>query len=90
MVLSGLSLIVLRFKLPRVERPYPVPLYPLIPLLFVASSLAMVWSSIEYVHYLWSEPANRFGAISNALLLAAGLALALWLRGQAPRAPHRA
>jgi len=80
MVASGASLIVLRLKRPNAERPWKVPLYPLIPLLFIASSLAMVWSSVEYVHYLWSEPANRFGAIGNVGLFAAGLALALWLR----------
>lgn len=46
--LAGLSLIVLRFKEPHVERPFRVPLYPLTPLLFCGACLYMLQSSLAY------------------------------------------
>lgn len=49
-LLSGLSLIVLRIRDPHTERPFRVPLYPLLPLCFCASSAFMLWSSLSYVY----------------------------------------
>jgi basic amino acid/polyamine antiporter, APA family len=46
---SGLAVIVLRRKLPDQVRPFKVPLYPILPLLFSLSSLAMLISSLNYV-----------------------------------------
>jgi basic amino acid/polyamine antiporter, APA family len=46
--LVGVALFVLRKKDPHRERPYKVPLYPVIPLLFCAVSLYMLWSSLVY------------------------------------------
>ncbi|QDU07634.1 APC family permease [Gimesia aquarii] len=46
--LTGLSLIVLRFKLPSLERPFRVPFYPLTPILFCITSLYMLYSSLTY------------------------------------------
>ncbi len=80
MALSGLALIVLRVRRPDAERPYRVPLYPIVPLIFVASSAAMIWSAVGYVAYLWSEPANRIGAYGNVAIVVAGLALPLLMR----------
>ncbi|HAW32280.1 MAG TPA: amino acid permease, partial [Planctomycetaceae bacterium] len=33
-LLTGLSLIILRYKAPQMERPFRVPLYPVTPILF--------------------------------------------------------
>jgi amino acid transporter len=49
-LLSGLSLFVLRIKEPNTERPYKVPLYPLLPLLFCLTCVYMLWSSLSYVY----------------------------------------
>ncbi|WP_339727067.1 amino acid permease [uncultured Gimesia sp.] len=47
-LLTGLSLILLRFKLPDLERPFRVPLYPATPLLFCGTSIYMLYSSLMY------------------------------------------
>jgi APA family basic amino acid/polyamine antiporter len=44
--LTGMALIVLRRKMPDVERPFRVPLYPIVPLLFVAGELAIVTGAV--------------------------------------------
>ncbi len=46
--LVGVALIVLRFRQPDVARAYRVPLFPLPPLLFCATSIFMIHSSITY------------------------------------------
>jgi basic amino acid/polyamine antiporter, APA family len=48
MFLVGLSLVVLRRRSPRRALPFRVPLYPLTPLLFCASCLAMLYASIVH------------------------------------------
>jgi APA family basic amino acid/polyamine antiporter len=48
-LLSGISLFVLRRREPGHARPYRVPLFPLLPLLFCASCAYMLWSSLSYV-----------------------------------------
>jgi amino acid transporter len=47
-LLAGLSLFVLRIKEPEVFRPFRVPLYPFIPLLFCMSCVYMLQSSVAY------------------------------------------
>ncbi len=47
-LLTGLSLFVLRRREPEVARPFLVPLYPLIPLLFCATCLYMLRASLAY------------------------------------------
>lgn len=79
MFLSGLALIVLRIRMPDVPRPFRVPLFPLLPMLFCIASAAMVYSSIDYVVYLWSDPANRVGAFGNIAVLLGGIAAAIIL-----------
>jgi basic amino acid/polyamine antiporter, APA family len=49
-LLSGISLFVLRARDPGIERPYKVPLYPVLPLLFCAMCAYMLWSSLSYVY----------------------------------------
>jgi basic amino acid/polyamine antiporter, APA family len=45
---STLAVIVLRRKEPGVERPYRVPLYPLIPLMFAGSCVFLIYSAVTY------------------------------------------
>jgi amino acid transporter len=47
-LLSGVSLFVLRVREPARPRPFRVPLYPLLPLVFCATCAAMLRSAIEY------------------------------------------
>lgn len=44
----GVSLFILRKKEPKVHRPFPVPLYPILPLIFCITSLYLLYSSIVY------------------------------------------
>lgn len=64
MAASGLAVIVLRFREKDAPRPFRTPLYPVLPLMFAAASLAMVWSSVNYV---------RVGALFGMGVLGAGL-----------------
>jgi amino acid transporter len=47
-LLSGLSLFVLRERDQRIERPFTVPLFPVLPLVFCATSFYMLYQSIKY------------------------------------------
>ena len=49
-LLSGMALFVLRVREPQVERPFKVPLYPLLPIIFCATCAYMLWSSLSYVY----------------------------------------
>ena len=49
-LLAGLSLFVLRRRDPNIERPFRVPIYPLLPALFCSMSAYMLWSSLSYVY----------------------------------------
>ncbi|MGD9945663.1 MAG: APC family permease [Burkholderiaceae bacterium] len=62
-LLSTIALIVLRFKDPATPRPFRVPLYPVVPLLFAAVCLYMLWSSLVYV---------KVGALVGVAVLAIG------------------
>lgn len=66
--LSGLSVIVLRRREPDHPRPFRVPLYPLLPLLFSACGAYLLWSSLAYV---------KAGALAGVGVLVLG-ALLLW------------
>ena len=68
-LLTGLSLFVLRVNEPQVERPFRVPLYPLLPCVFCASSAYMLWSSLSYVYR------QELGGINAAWIGVAVLAL---------------
>src|SRR3954470_8471742 len=47
-LLTGLSLFALRQRDPTIERPFQVPLYPWLPLIFCVSCGYMLYSSIDY------------------------------------------
>ncbi|HSI69791.1 MAG TPA: amino acid permease [Gillisia sp.] len=48
LLLVGIALFVLRKKEPNVERPFRVPLYPVLPLVFCLTSAYLLYSSIAY------------------------------------------
>ncbi len=73
-LLAGLSLFVLRLKEPKIPRPFRIPLFPFTPLLFCATCVYMLQSSVLYVGK---------GAFVGLALLAAG-ALLLSLRRRHP------
>lgn len=47
-MLSGIALLVLRRRDPSRARPFQVPLYPVLPLLFIATCAYLLYSSITY------------------------------------------
>lgn len=65
----ALVLFVLRAKEPHVERPFRVPLYPVLPLVFCGMCLWLLYASLEY---------TRLGAIAGLTVLVLG-AVPLWI-----------
>ena len=51
-LLTGAAQIVLRFREPHTPRPFRTPLYPLTPLLFMATSGYMLYSSAQWAGWL--------------------------------------
>ena len=47
-MLTGIALFVLRHKYAHVARPFSVPLYPVVPLIFVGTCAFLLWSSLTY------------------------------------------
>jgi basic amino acid/polyamine antiporter, APA family len=74
--LSGTAVIILRWKRPDLPRPFRVPLFPLLPLLFVGSCLFVLWSSLVYV---------KLGALVGVAVLMLGGIVLLWLHLCSPR-----
>jgi amino acid transporter len=74
LTLSGFAVIVLRRRHPELPRPFRVPLYPWLPLVFVSSCLFVLWSSLAYV---------RIGALLGVAVLALGGVVLLGLRRSA-------
>jgi APA family basic amino acid/polyamine antiporter len=72
-LLTGCSLFVLRWRDPDRERPYRVPLYPFLPLVFVLSCAFMLYKSLEYA--VDQQPAE---AIIVAGLVLLALPLGIW------------
>jgi amino acid transporter len=71
LTLSGVALITLRRREPDAARPFRVPLYPVLPLVFVASSGYVFYASVAYV---------RLGAVVGMAVLAVGVALLVVLQ----------
>lgn len=71
LLLTGLSLFVLRWREPGRVRPYSVPLYPLTPILFCLTCAYMLHASIAY---------TGVAALVGLAVLAAGAPLLLFRR----------
>lgn len=69
LLLTGIALFVLRAKEPHAERPFRVPLYPVLPLVFCGMCLWLLYASLEY---------TRLGAIAGLTVLVLG-AVPLWI-----------
>ncbi|MGH7278392.1 MAG: APC family permease, partial [Candidatus Rokuibacteriota bacterium] len=63
-LMTGIALFVLRRREPQVARPFRVPLYPLIPLVFCATSAYLLYSSLVY---------TGVGALVGVAVLAIGV-----------------
>ncbi|HEU4781057.1 MAG TPA: APC family permease [Steroidobacteraceae bacterium] len=76
--MSGFAVILLRWRRPELPRPFKVPFFPLLPLLFCASCLFVLWSSLAYV---------RLGALLGVAVLALGgvVLLCVWRASRATR-----
>lgn len=74
MFLTASSVMILRHRDKARHRPFRVPLYPVIPVLFAFSCLALFWSSLKYA---------GAGAWLGVLVLLLGLPL-LWLDRRVP------
>ncbi|MDR0933795.1 MAG: amino acid permease [Burkholderiaceae bacterium] len=72
-LLAGVSLFVLRWRDPQTPRPFAVPLYPLLPLLFCATCAYMLYSSLSFVYD------QTLGGINAAWIGVAVLALGVIL-----------
>ena len=70
LVLSGAAVIVLRVRFPDVRRPFRVPLYPLLPLVFCATSAYVLYATVAYV---------KIGALVGIAVLMLGVLLLPWL-----------
>lgn len=81
-LMTGLSYFILRFRDPRVERPFslPVPLNPLLPVVFCATCLYMLHASVT-----WAEALCVVGVLP--LLLGLPLYLASASRGGTATSP---
>jgi amino acid transporter len=71
LLLVGAGVFILRARDPKAERPFRVPLYPLLPAVFCATSLYLLYSSIAY---------TGMGALVGIGVLAIGALLLAWLR----------
>jgi basic amino acid/polyamine antiporter, APA family len=72
-LLSSLSLLVLRYRDPDRLRPFQVPLYPILPILFCFACIYLLYSSLAY---------TGIGAIAGVLVVAIGIPFVQWNRRQ--------
>lgn len=68
LMLVAVSLFIFRMREPQLERPFKVPLYPVLPALFVMICAYLLWSSLAY---------TGKGALVGIGILALGLPLLL-------------
>jgi APA family basic amino acid/polyamine antiporter len=88
-LLTGLSLFALRQRDPHLHRPFRVPLYPVVPLIFCAFSAYLLYSSIDYAVTTRGWKGGLF--LLGGLPLLIGLALYGFNRtggGAAPDGPN--
>lgn len=70
-LMTGVSLLVLRYRVPTAARPFRVPWYPVVPLVFVAACAYMLYSSLAY---------TGFGALLGVIFLAAGIPMLIYMK----------
>jgi amino acid transporter len=70
---SGIAVFVLRRRFPDAPRPFRVPGYPFVPLVFIGSSAYVLYSSLAFV---------RVGAVAGVAVLAVGVVLLVVLRAK--------
>jgi basic amino acid/polyamine antiporter, APA family len=70
-LLSGISLLILRWREPRLPRPFSVPLFPVIPLLFCSVCAYLLYSSVTY---------TGVGAFVGVIVVGLGAILLFWNR----------
>ena len=76
-MLSGIALLVLRQREPNVPRPFKVPAYPVLPLIFIGTCGYLLYSSITYAQ------SQKAGFVALGAMLTGGIALlALHLGGR--------
>jgi amino acid transporter len=68
--LAAAALIVLRIRRPEVERPFRVPFYPVLPIVFCLSCLFMIYASLS-----WAVANRSYEALWAIVLMAAGIAI---------------
>jgi amino acid transporter len=68
-MLSGIALLVLRRRDPQQPRPFHVPLYPALPLIFVATCAYLLYSSIIYAQSQHASYIALAVMISGAVVL---------------------
>lgn len=68
-ILSGIALLVLRRRDPERARPFRVPLYPVLPLLFIATCAYLLYSSITYAQSQHASYVALIVMISGAVVL---------------------
>ncbi len=73
LTLVGISVFVMRAREPLTQRPFKVPLYPMTPILFCASSAYLAYSSVMYA-------ASRSAVHVSLWVMAAGVAAMVALK----------
>ena len=79
-LLVGVALFVLRRRSPDAVRPFRVPLYPVLPLIFCAVNAYLLWSSLAY---------TGWGALVGVAVLATGAVLIPLLNPASVKEPAR-
>lgn len=77
-LLSGICVFILRQKDPDIVRPFRVPLYPIVPILFCLTCAYLLYSSLVYTRSLDLNA----GTIAGVAVLVAGIPLAFWVKRQ--------
>ncbi|TFZ04740.1 APC family permease [Ramlibacter rhizophilus] len=81
-LLAGLSLFVLRWREPRTSRPFSVPLYPVLPVIFCLTCGYMLWSSLSYASS--QQLAGLNAGWIGVLVLLSGAVLMVLLEARRP------
>lgn len=89
LLLVAAAVVILRWREPQVPRPFRLPLYPLEPLVFFASSGFMVYSGIQWLRYQSQQPQQQwdFWFSAGSMVAVVVVGLVIWTITW-PRAPR--